>query len=110
MLSPKSVYVDGWTSPDTEVLDDILQEKENPVEFLKSIQKNKIIIVVPNEWSWPPEFKPFTNAKHKHHFDTDLLAQDLESAGLTYIIRLIEFSNWSFLAAEAVRNESPSNQ
>jgi len=104
MTTPKKLWLSSFTSPDIEILDDVLQEQEHPVEFLKSLAKPKAAIIVPNEWSWPAELKPFTNPKHKQHYDTDLLAQDLEAAGYVYIIRLLEFSNWSFLTAEAARH------
>ena len=85
------------------VLGESLQKEDNPVEFLKSVKSPKIIITVPNEWSWPPEYKPFTNVAHKQKYDAELLARHLEEANLLYTIRLIEFSGWSFLGAEVTK-------
>jgi hypothetical protein len=103
--TPKEVWLAQFQNqPDVKILNDTLEEEASPVDFLKAIPEKKIVIVVPNEWSWPEALKPFQNPKHKHHFDADLLAQDLEAAGLTYILRLLEFSSWSFISAECVRN------
>lgn len=102
------VTVDPLSIPEgTEViiLSEALQKLGDPVKTLKysPYASAKIIITVPNEWSWPPEYKPHTNAAHKQKYDTELLARHLEEAGLLYTIRLIEFSGWSFLGAEATR-------
>ena len=91
--------------PDCEVViyGEWLQKVDDPVKMLKEAKASKIVITVPNEWSWPPEYKPHMNAAHKQQYDTELLARHLEEAGWLYVIRLIEFSGWSFLGAEASR-------
>lgn len=89
--------------PEVTILSETLQKCDNPIELLQRVKSPKIIITVPNEWSWPPEYKPHTNIAHKQQYDAELLARHLEEAGLLYTIRLIEFSGWSFLGVEATK-------
>ena len=88
---------------DITILAEALQKEDNPVDRLvqAGVMSPKIIVLVPNEWSWPPDYKPFANLAHKQKYDAELLARHLEEAGLLYVIRLLEFSGWSFLTAEA---------
>lgn len=88
---------------DLVVLNDILQEAEDPIGMLKSLEAPKVAIIVPNEYLWGANLKPLTNPKHKRNYDADLLAQHLEEAGFTYVLKQIKFSGWVFETAECVR-------
>ena len=103
--------VDFWKTKDVVVtetpqeaeitiLAESLHKTEDPIKLLRDMKSPKIIVLVPNEWSWPAEYKPFANLAHKQKYDAELLARHLEEAGLLYVIRLLEFSGWSFLTAE----------
>lgn len=101
MSNPKLAWVQQHTAEGVRVLDETLQEQSSPVEYLKTFAEQKFVIVVPDEWAWPPELKPFTNEKHKQRYDAETLAEDLEAAGLVYAMKDVSFSGWSFLCAEA---------
>ena len=90
------------TTTDTVILGEVLQRSDNPLEYLKLVkQKTKrIILTVPNEFSWNPQNQPFKNAAHKHLFDAEMLGELLEEAGLSYVMKSIDFNGWSFLGAE----------
>ena len=87
------------------ILGETLQQKDDPVKYLQEVKQMylgaSLHITVPNEWSWDPKFKPFTNTKHKRTYDADTLAQDFEKAGLTYSIEVLDFKGWSFFVAVA---------
>lgn len=83
------------------VLGEILQKIDNPVEFLKGCKGKRLLICVPNEWSWMPQAQPFKNVQHKRHYDAESLARDLEDAGLTYTMDVIDNNGWSWILAEA---------
>ena len=85
------------------ILAESLQKTEDPIKLLRDMKSPKIVVLVPNEWSWPPEYKPFANTAHKQRYDTELLARHLEEAGLLFTIRLIEFNGWSFFGCECTR-------
>ncbi len=82
---------------------ELLQQEQNPVEYLKAVKESKIVLIVPNEWIWPQELRPFTNEKHKQRYDAETLAEDLEAAGLTYVLKDLRFDGWAWVAAEASR-------
>ncbi len=88
---------------DIVVLAEVLQKVEDPSELLKQAKEKagKILITVPNERSWLPQFNPMKNPAHKRVYDTDMLANQLEEAGLVYILGIADFGGWSFLTAEA---------
>jgi hypothetical protein len=98
---PKAAWVQQHSGAGVKVLDELLQQQVNPVEWLKSWPDAKFVIVVPNEFSWTPELKPFTNPLHKQKYDAETFAEDLEAAGLVYAMKDVSFSGWSFLCAEA---------
>ena len=85
------------------ILAEVLQKTEDPVKLLKDMRQKtgKLLITVPNEWSWAEEYKPRANKAHLRFYDTESLARDLEEAGLSYVISLIDYSGWSFLLAQA---------
>ena len=87
---------------DTVVLGEVLQRVDDPLKYLQLVkQKTKrIVLTVPNEWSWSPQYSPFKNAGHKHLFDAEMLGALLEEAGLTYVMKSIDYSGWAFLGAE----------
>ena len=82
------------------ILGETLQQQDDPVKYLQDVKKThpnaSLHLTVPNEYSWDPKYKPFTNPKHKKVYDTDSLASDLESAGLVYDIGVLDFKGWSF--------------
>ena len=82
------------------ILGETLQQQDDPVKYLKEVKQMypnaSLHLTVPNEYSWDPKFKPFTNPKHKKVYDVDSLATDLESAGLTYNIGTLDFKGWAF--------------
>ena len=102
----KPVAMDAITAMlepvDTVVLGEVLQRVEDPLKYLQLVkQKTKrIVLTVPNEWSWAPQNTPFKNMAHKHTFDAQSLGELLESAGLSYVMKSIDYSGWSFLGAE----------
>jgi hypothetical protein len=88
---------------DLFILNDILQEVEDPIALLKSIEAPKVAIIVPNEYLWDAKFAPLTNKKHLRNYDADLLSEHLEAAGFTYVLKQIEFGGWVFLGVEATK-------
>lgn len=100
---PKQAFVLTHATGGVLVMDDVLQKEEHPVDWLKGATADKFLITVPNEWAWNPQMKPFTNALHKQKYDAETLAEDLEAAGLTYVMRDISFDGWAFLGVEASR-------
>jgi len=88
------------------ISDELLQKSDDPVADLKAVTTGRLVIVVPNEWNWPPQLAPMKNPSHKRFYDADLLVEHLEAAGWeTYILRSIESGGWSWLSIEAVRGE-----
>ena len=101
---PKAAFILQHSGEGVKVLDEEMQKVENPVEWLKTFTFSKFLIVVPNEFSWPPALKPFTNPLHKRTYDAETLAEDLEAAGLTYVMKDLRFGDgWAFLCVEASR-------
>ncbi len=88
---------------DIVVLAEVLQKVDDPAVVLKLAKETagKILITVPNERSWLPQFNPMKNPAHKRVYDTDMLANQLEEAGLVYILGIADFGGWSFITAEA---------
>ena len=88
------------TTVSNVILGETLQQQNDPVKYLKEVKQMypgaALHLTVPNEYSWDPKFKPFTNVKHKRTYDVDSLAQDFERAGLTYDISVLDFKGWSF--------------
>ena len=87
------------------MLGEVLQRVEDakPVlEHAKAIAE-RIVIIVPNEHSWLPEYRPLSNTEHKRFYDTEMLCKDLEEGGLKYALNVIDFDGWSFLVADAVK-------
>lgn len=87
------------------ILGEMLQQIDDPVAYLKETKAKypgaEINITVPAEHNWNESYKPFTNKKHKRHYDTDSLAEDLEKAGLKFIIEQLDFKGWSFFVVRA---------
>jgi hypothetical protein len=88
---------------DTVALGEVLQKVEKPLEYLKLVlQKTKrVVLTVPNEFSWNDQNQPLKNTAHKTFFDTEALAELLESAGLSYVIKPIDYSGWAWFGVEA---------
>jgi len=88
---------------DTLVVSEILSHVEDPQKTLNELKgrAKKLLITVPNEYSWDLKYNPFKNPKHKRHYDTESLAQELETAGLTYQLGIVDYDGWSFLVAVA---------
>lgn len=90
------------------MLGEILQRVEDPQQTLQNATKigDTVVLVVPNEHGWDAVFKPMSNKKHLRFYDCESLCRELEKAGMSYLIELIDFGGWSFLVADAqkVRN------
>jgi len=105
MSNPIAAYLKQFEGqPDVTIFNETLQKADDPVAELKKVT-TRAVIVVPDEWNWPPNLQPFkNNPTHKRFYDADLLAEHLHEAGLEpYILRQIDFAGWSFCAAEAIR-------
>ena len=98
--------VNSVISGNVTVLAEVLQKQDNPVAYIKTAMEKApaLIITVPNEYAWMPLHKPFTNKDHKQNYDCELLAEHLEEAGLKYVIEVVEFGGWSFIAAQASKH------
>mgnify|MGYP007031189647 FL=1 len=89
------------------ILGEVLQKAEDPIAMLReaSEKAKRVLIIVPNEYSWDAKYKPLTNKEHRRVYDTELLAQHLEEVGLDYVIGLVEYGGWSFLTGVAGRSQ-----
>jgi len=85
------------------MLGEILQRVTDPQQTLKRVTElgDRVVLVVPNEHGWEPQFQPLQNKKHLRFYDCESLCQELEKAGMKYVIELIDFGGWSFLVADA---------
>lgn len=85
------------------VLAEVLQRIDDPVQYLKDARAKAegLVIVVPNEYAWLPQYQPMQNKKHKRFYDAELLAEDIDKAGMKYVMEQIDYSGWSFLGAIA---------
>jgi hypothetical protein len=85
------------------MLNEVLQKVDDPVALLKECASKapKLLITVPNEWNWPAQYEPMKNKTHVRFYDSDLLAEHLDAAGLVWLMGSIEYAGWSFLSVEA---------
>ena len=89
------------------MLGEILQRVEDPQRTLQRASEigDTVVLVVPNEHAWDVIFKPMQNKKHIRFYDCESLCQELEKAGMKYLIELIDFGGWSFLVADAQKEK-----
>jgi len=90
------------------LLGEILQRVDDPQKILQKATEvgDTIVLVVPNEHAWDGIFKPMQNKKHLRFYDCESLCQELEKAGMKYLIELIDFGGWSFLVADAQKEKN----
>jgi ABC-type transport system substrate-binding protein len=100
-MTPKESWLKQFGA-DVAIMDETLQKADDPVAELKKVT-TKLVVIVPAEYNWPPNLNPFKNPLHKRVYDAELLAQHLEEAGFTYVLRLLTAGQWSWLTAEGVR-------
>lgn len=88
---------------ETLILAEVLQKVDDPVAVLKKAKElaQRIVITVPNEHSWAPQFQPLKNKDHKRFYDMMMLTEQLDEAGFDYAIELIEYAGWSFFGVQA---------
>jgi len=90
------------------VLGEILQKADDPIAVLRDAgeKAKRVLVIVPNEHSWDPKFKPLQNLAHKRVYDAEMLASQLEEVGLDYLLGVLDYAGWSFLTAQAGRQEN----
>lgn len=88
---PNSAY-------DVIVLEEVLEEVDDPIAIIKEAKRigKKVVITVPNEYGWQAQNQPFKNQRHKRFYDTDMLTEHLDSAGVAWKVELIVYAGWSF--------------
>lgn len=87
------------------MLGEVLQRVEDAKPVLEHAMAiaERIVVIVPNEHSWLPEYQPLSNKEHKRFYDAEMLCNDLENAGLKYVVNVLDYDGWSFLTADAVK-------
>jgi hypothetical protein len=88
-LSPELIPALKAKNVNTITLSHVLEHIEKPVEFLSRLKPfRKILICVPSQESWRFQFKQSlgldarTDPTHYREYDTRMLAQETEAAGL----------------------------
>ena len=88
-----------------ELLEHVTEPQKTLREAVR-VAKKKVVITVPDEWSWPPELKPFWNPGHVRFYNLDTIKNELEKLDLPFSIEHIRYESWAWLGAEihVVRN------
>jgi hypothetical protein len=87
---------------ETLILAEVLQKVDDPVAVLKKAKAlaEKVVVVLPNEYSWQAQFQPLKNKDHKRFYDMMMLTEQLDEAGFDYAIELVEYAGWSFFGVQ----------
>jgi len=100
------ITADGYYLPfkenvfDTLVYAEVLEHVLDPVKFLKAglrILKNngRILITIPDEYSWPKRLDPFGHSGHIHHFKEKDVRAILAEINLPVKLFCHTPSNWN---------------
>lgn len=82
---------------------ELLEHVTEPQKALREavrVARKKVVITVPDEYSWPPDLKPFWNPGHVRFYSLDTMKSELEKLGLPFSIERIQYGPWAWLGAE----------
>ena len=88
---------------DIVLLSEILEHLEKPEIALREatrVAKLKVILTVPWEAVWRPEYKPFTNPEHIHYFDPLMLQTLISGLELPFEMQFFNFHGMIWIGAE----------
>lgn len=86
------------------LLGEILEHVDDPIVVLKEAKRvaGKVIITVPDEFSWDLRHKPFQNPYHVRHYTKTMLLDHLSKAKIKdYDLGRLDYDGWSFFTVVA---------
>lgn len=109
-MNAKQAWAKAKQDEGATVLNDVLQESDDPVAELKKAGE-RVAVLVPFEYLWPETLAPFKNPKHRRQYDADLLSEHLSEAGyVLQVLRVLQVDNFIFLTADAIRKPLNSEE
>lgn len=82
---------------------ELLEHVPDPQIVLREaarVARKKVIVTVPDEYSWPDECKPFWNPGHVRFYTYSTFQDELKKLGLPFKIWNVKFQGWSHWCAE----------